>query len=126
MVITKEEVHNAFKLHKRKRNRLLYEHYYELFQKDLTADYLSQKITEDLDFPISSSIIYKIRHRIQKKEKISPVTTGSSSHTESIDNDHAFPEGKKSQQQIHTDTYHFKNTDDYPDQDALDKAFEDL
>ena len=129
MNVTKQDVYIAFQQRRRKRNRLLYEHYRELFALDVTADYLAQKISLDLDFPISPGIIYKIRHRILKQENQPPPTRSLASigySKDAVGAEHStVPEGKKRGEE-RAEKYGFKNADEYTGQDALDKAFEDL
>ncbi len=144
--LTKQDVRGAFINRKGKRNRLLYEYYKNLFSLGISAALMAEKISSDLGIHISTSIIYKIRHRIQKKEMLSsgdipyghprqpslpPAydSWGGNAQFSLQGTDRqdycALPEGKKrTEAQAATDK--FKNAEEYQNKDALDRAFEDL
>lgn len=81
MVFTKEMLLNAFQQNKRKRNFILYKVYESWFSYDLTAETIASRISQDLGFPISKSIVDMTRIRIMKKQvnpsKSSPIPTSS-------------------------------------------------
>lgn len=67
-MISKEDIIKAFKNNKGKRNRLLYEFYKETyFSKDLPAQFIAEKLSDDLGIRITPGMIYLINHRIAKK-----------------------------------------------------------
>ena len=117
MQITKQNVHTAFQGKHRKRNHLLYAYYRAYFHKDYTASFIAKQIATDLELPITASIVEKIRHRIIKHELL------AQSPEDSLPEDStAPPKGKEKEQR----QYDFRNTEDYPQQDAIDQAFEGL
>ena len=75
--ITKEDVVDAFRQNKRKRNILLYEYYYaDYFSADYSAAFIAGKISSDLGLPITPNMIRIARHRIGK------LADSSSAHRE--------------------------------------------
>jgi hypothetical protein len=81
MVFTKEMVLNAFQQNKRKRNFILYKVYESWFSYDLTAETIASRISQDLGYTISKSIVDMTRIRVMKKQgntsENSPIPTSS-------------------------------------------------
>ena len=68
--ITKEDIREAFNKDKRKKASLLYKYYKDdYWDKDLLADFIRMKISEDLGIEIKLDVIYNINKRYHKKEK---------------------------------------------------------
>jgi hypothetical protein len=69
MEVTKEYVVRAFNENWKRKLQLLYVHYRDaLFKEDLPANYLSERISEDLGINISIRAIYQIKHKYVGKE----------------------------------------------------------
>lgn len=65
--ITKQDVIDAYKGKKRKRSQLLFEYYYsDYFSGDYSAEFIAEKISTDLDIPISANMVRIAKHRIGK------------------------------------------------------------
>ena len=127
--ILKQDIIKAFQQNKMKRNNLLFEYYKDtLFFKGLTAEFIADKISQDLGLEISPSIIYKINHRIIKngvqspdKQTASPLDPApSAAQKQNL-------QGKKSAEPLpSSSSFKFKNADEYPQKDPLEGAFKDL
>ena len=75
--ITKEDVVDAFRQNRRKRNILLYEYYYaDYFSADYSAAFIAGKISSDLGLAITPNMIRIARHRIGR------LADSSSAHQE--------------------------------------------
>ncbi len=70
LTFTKEEVRNAYLNKKRNRNFLLFQLYQKIFmQRDYTHEVIATKLSQDLEYPISMSVVNNIRCRFVKREE---------------------------------------------------------
>lgn len=127
--ISKQDLIDAFQNDKRKRNNLLFEYYKDtLFNKGLSAEFIADKISQDLGIKISRSIIYKINHRIIKNIGQSPAwpavgAQGSQQSGELKQNQ----QGKKGAEPGQSSkVWESRNADEYPQLDPFGGAFDDL
>jgi hypothetical protein len=126
--ITKQDIIKAFQDNKMKRNNLLFSYYRDsLFFQGFTAEFIADKISQDLGINISAGTIYKINHRIIKKRAqsraqppIDPATPPP--NTEQQQN----LREKKGIAPGPATAWQFRNAEEYPPKDPLEDAFKDL
>ncbi len=70
LTFTKEEVRNAYLNKKRGRNFMLFQLYEKIFmEKAYTHESIATKLSEDLKYPISMSVVNNIRCRFVNREE---------------------------------------------------------